>query len=132
MKNCLGLLATTSGLLLTSGCVSHTTCVLHTGPSSAQLEIHESTRGIIFGIGGLTTRADSGGIFYLPGKKDVYQGSEIEPKGINFGGPPRYEGSISILRETKRVEVNLNEAGRPFEFNGRHRYREEFNDALSP
>jgi hypothetical protein len=132
MKNHLGFVAMTAALLLSSGCVSHTTCLLYTGPNSAQLDINRSTRGLIFGICGPTTRADSGCSFYLPGKKDVYQGSEIQPKGINFGGSPRYEGSISIIRAKKQVEVNLNEAGRPFEFNGTHRYREEFNNALSP
>jgi hypothetical protein len=71
-------------------------------------------------------------MFYLPGKKDMYQGTEIVPKGISFGEPPRYEGSICLLRATKQVHVKLTQDGMPYEFNGRYRYREEHNDALSP
>jgi hypothetical protein len=113
------LLAMTGVLLLSPGCVSHTTCVLYNGPSGNQLQIHQAQRGLIFGICGPTTHADSECIFYLPGNKDVYQGLEIQPKGINFGGPPRYDGSISFLRATEQVDVKLSEAGHPFELNGR-------------
>ena len=126
------LLAMTGALLLSCGCVSHTACVLYASPSDSELQIHQAQRGLILGICGPTTRADSECLFYLPGKKDLYQGIEIQPRGLNFGRPARYEGSIHFLRATEEVEVNLSEDGRPFELNGRYHYREEVNRALSP
>lgn len=131
MRNGLSIITTGFAMLLCGGCVSHTKCIVYTGKSGSQLEVYQATRGLIPGIGGFTTHADSGCTFYLQGRKDTYAGSEVVSKGIN-SVPARYSGSICFFPAKERVAINLTQDGRPFEFNGTYHYHSEHNDALSP
>ena len=120
-----------AAVLLSSGCVSHKTCILCSGPSDEQLQLHESRRGIIFGVCGPVTRADSDFLFYFPERKDTYTTADFRLKGIGTENL-RFEGTITMLRSSGEVEIKLDQNGHAFEFNGRHHYQQEFNNALGP
>jgi hypothetical protein len=131
-RNPLKIIIAGAVMLLCDGCVSQTRCIVYAGKNGSQLEINQTTCGLIAGICGFTTHASSGCTFYLPETKDVYEGGEIAEKGINSNPSTRYAGSISFLRAKGQVAINLTRDGRPFEFNGKFQYRSERNDALSP
>jgi hypothetical protein len=132
MRNPLNIIIASTVMLLCDGCVSQTRCVVYAGKNGSQLEINQTTCGLIPGICGFTTHASNGCTFYLPGTKDVYDGGEVAGKGIKSDASARYAGSISFLRAKNRVEISLTQDGRPFGFNGNYHYRLERNDALSP
>jgi hypothetical protein len=106
---------------LSSGCVTHKSCVVTSSPDYTDVELRKDWHGLILGICGFTTHAYDDSTFRLPGQKVEYAGSEIQEipaKSVTNS----YTGTISIFRDQKRVVVDLFLYGHPDELNGTYHY----------
>ena len=105
---------------LCSGCVSHRSCIVTSSSTHTDLELRKDWHGLVPGICGFTTHASCDYTFRLPGEKSEYADKEIQ--GIGLSAKSIYTGTISILRNQKRVVVKLNEDKHAFELNGKYWY----------
>ena len=109
--------------ILLSGCVSWKSCRVTSAPEHTDVELKYSGYGLFLGVCGFTTGGSYSYIFRLPGRKTEYRGDEVREISCKPDGFP-YGGTLSILRDRKRVVVKLTQHGRkyPFELNGTYRY----------
>jgi hypothetical protein len=112
-----------ASVALLSGCVSHTSCHVIETHDHADVTLSLNVYGIVPGICGFSTHGGYDYTLRLLGQKEVYLGDEVQDitsthEAILFDG-----GSIAIFRDRKRIVVNLDEHGHPFEFNGKYRYK---------
>ena|SRR5271157_4537016 len=111
---------------LSSGCVTHKSCVVTVAPDYTDVELRKDWYGLIYGVCGLTTHAYDDYTFRLPGQKIEYAGSEIQMISgtlfTNGYASMSYAGTISIFRDKKRIVVDLSLFGDPVELNGTYHY----------
>jgi len=111
-----------ASVALVSGCVSHRSCHVIETSDHTDVTLSLNVYGIVPGICGFTTHGGYGYTFRLSGQKTVYRGDEVWEISTTHE-PVLYDGSIGILRDRKRVVVELNQKGYPFELNGKYHYR---------
>ena len=99
------------------------------GSDYTTVEIRKDLHGLFIGHAGFMTHAEAYDyLFRLRGQGPVYADDEIQNVPVEIGGisamqdSRKFTGSISVFREKRRVAVNLNANGYPFESNGRFRY----------
>ena len=109
--------------VLLSGCVSWKSCRVSSAPDHTDVELNKDYYGLVPGVCGFRTHASYGYTFRLPGLKTEYCGDEAREIPAKADSVP-YGGTLSILRDRKRVVVKLTQHGRkyPFELNGTYRY----------
>lgn len=105
-----------------SGCVSHRSCKVSSAPDHTDVELRKDYYGLVPGICGFHTHVCLDYKLRLPGRKSEYRGEDVRDQPIR-PDEPRYGGTFSIFRDTKRVVVKLTKYGVPFEMNGTYRYR---------
>jgi len=113
-------------LALLSGCVSHRSCHVTFAPDHTDVTVGLDVYGVVFGICGLTSHVGYDYTFRMQGQKAEYHGDEIQEVPAEPNWTP-YEGSISIMKDQRRVIVKLgrpgyDQRGYPFELNGRYHY----------
>jgi hypothetical protein len=108
-----------ASMVLCCGCVSHKRCLVTSAVDHTDVEIRKDWYGVILGICGPVTHAFESFTFRLPGEKAVYRGDEVQQ--VPTQSVP-YEGEISILRERKRVVIDLTQGGHSFKYNGKYHY----------
>ena len=109
---------------LFSGCVSWKNCRVTSAPDHTDVELNKDYYGLVPGVCGFRTHASYGYTFRLPGLKTEYCGDEAREIPAKADSAP-YGGTLSILRDRKRVVVKLTQHGHkyPFKMNGTYRYR---------
>ena len=113
-------------LFLFCSCVSHRDCHVAFAPDHTDVEVSKDWYGLVPGICGFTSHAGYGRSFRMLGQKAEYHGDEIQEIPAKSDAIP-YEGSITILRDQRRVVMKLSQRGYdkkqyPFELNGRYHY----------